>query len=211
MDKKTIKSLVNQKHWFHKYEIVPGIITPGRVEVKPERIFDIYGISDDLSQKKVLDIGAWDGAYTFEFERRGAEVTALDIQDPDQTGFNLGKKIKKSNARYMTCSVYDMESKLEDRFDIVFFKGIYYHLKNPLLAFRRVWEVLEDEGMVYFEGAILDFADQVDPLWREKKRILHDLSQLSLVYFVRCNQSEIRLVILSLLSPSTAIILLRLV
>jgi tRNA (mo5U34)-methyltransferase len=35
-------------------------------------------ISDDLTGKTVLDVGAWDGFFTFELERRGAKVTAVD-------------------------------------------------------------------------------------------------------------------------------------
>jgi 2-polyprenyl-3-methyl-5-hydroxy-6-metoxy-1,4-benzoquinol methylase len=54
-----------------------------------------------------LDIGAWDGPFTFELERRGAQVTALDIQDPDVTVFNAVKEIKNSSATYVCGSVYD--------------------------------------------------------------------------------------------------------
>ena len=145
MEEKDILELINKKFWFHKYEILPGIVTPGRLEVNPEKTLNSLGISEDLTGKKIFDIGAWDGAYTFEFEQRGAMVTALDIHDPDHTGFNISKKIKKSHAAYICSSVYELSPDLKNEFDIVFFKGVYYHLKNPLLAFKKIWDVFIDK------------------------------------------------------------------
>ena len=78
---------------YHKYELVPGL-TPGTfLEVEPKRCLDELGVPADLSGLRVLEIGAWDGAYTFELVRRGAQVTALDIQDPDVTVFNAVRNI----------------------------------------------------------------------------------------------------------------------
>jgi tRNA (mo5U34)-methyltransferase len=67
---------------------------------------DYYGIPEDLTGKSALDIGAWDGLYSFELERRRASVVALDIQDPERTGFNIARKIKNSSVKYLKCSVY---------------------------------------------------------------------------------------------------------
>ena len=102
--------------------------------MKPRETLNIYGVPGNLAGQEVLDIGAWDGPYTFEFERRGAKVTALDIQNPDRTGFNVSKKILKSNAMYICASVYELPHEFKNKFDIVFYSGVYYHLKNPLLA-----------------------------------------------------------------------------
>jgi tRNA (mo5U34)-methyltransferase len=132
-----------------------------------------------------LDIGAWDGPYTFEFERRGAEVTALDIQDPDRTGFNVSKQILNSKAVYICASVTDLPPEFENKFDIVFFQGVYYHLKNPLSAFTKIWDSLQKEGVLYFGGAILDYASQVDAFWKDKSELLTILSNLPLTYFVK--------------------------
>ena len=77
--------------WFHKIEVAPGIFTPG--------VQDSIGLlghiklPEDLTGKRVLDIGARDGLYSFECEKRGAkEVIALDYTTPDSTGFNVAKK-----------------------------------------------------------------------------------------------------------------------
>jgi tRNA (mo5U34)-methyltransferase len=68
------------------------------------------------------------GRISFELERRGAEVTALDIQDSDLTVFNAVKKIKKSSATYVHCSIYDALPETLGTFDLVLFAGVYYHL-----------------------------------------------------------------------------------
>ena len=77
--------------------------------MNPKLYLDELGISQDLSGLRTLDIGAFDGPFTFELERRGAHVTALDIQDPDITVFNAVKAIKHSSANYVRGSIYDAQ------------------------------------------------------------------------------------------------------
>ncbi len=62
-------------YWYHRIELPQGVVTPGWAPRVPEA----YAIPDDLSGKRVLDIGAWDGYWSFEALRRGArEVVAVD-------------------------------------------------------------------------------------------------------------------------------------
>jgi tRNA (mo5U34)-methyltransferase len=139
---------------YHRYEIEPGLFTPGTfLEVEPKRCLDELGIPAGLSGLKVLEIGAWDGAFTFELARRGAAVTALDIQDPDVTVFNAVRNILNVAVTYVRTSVYDLQPETQEPFDIVVFAGVYYHLKNPVLALQRIREVLKDGGTLYIEGA----------------------------------------------------------
>ncbi len=139
---------------YHKYEVEPGLLTPGQfLEVEPNRCLDELGVSRDLSGLRALDIGAWDGPYTFELERRGAQVTALDIQDPDITVFNAVKEIKNSSATYVRGGVYDALPETLGTYDIVLFAGVYYHLKNPVLSLQRIRSLLKDGGALFIEGA----------------------------------------------------------
>lgn len=65
--------------WWHSIDLGCGVVTKGgktpetlRCELESLRL-------PDLKNKTVLDIGAWDGFYSFEAERRGAKrVTTLD-------------------------------------------------------------------------------------------------------------------------------------
>ncbi|HEV3483128.1 MAG TPA: class I SAM-dependent methyltransferase [Candidatus Acidoferrales bacterium] len=150
----TIHPKLVSRSCYHKYEVEPGLFTPGNhVEVEPKRCLDELGVPTDLSGLRALDIGAWDGPYTFELERRGAQVTALDIQDPDITVFNAVKEIKNSGATYVRAGVYNALPETMGTFDLVLFAGVYYHLKNPVLALQRIRRLLADTGTLFIEGA----------------------------------------------------------
>lgn len=153
---------------YHIYEVEPGLFTPGtHLEIEPRRCLDELGVPRDLSGLRALDIGAWDGPYTFELERRGAQVTALDIQDPDITVFNAVKEIKNSSAAFVRASVYDALPESVGTYDLVLFAGVYYHLKNPVLALQRIRRLLTDKGMLFIEGASV-----TDYLAGEMNRVL---------------------------------------
>src|SRR5690348_5922792 len=70
--------------WYHTQELAPGLVTPGMFDLRP--FVGHYGLPDDLTGKRALDIGTFEGFWAFEIERRGADVTAIDvdrIQDLD--------------------------------------------------------------------------------------------------------------------------------
>jgi tRNA (mo5U34)-methyltransferase len=101
-----------------------------------------FPIPADLTGKRVLDIGAWDGWFTFEMERRGAEVVAIDRWDNPR--FREMHAALGSRADYRQMNVYDLSPAKLGRFDIVLFLGVLYHLKHPLLALERVCSVTKD-------------------------------------------------------------------
>ena len=69
-----IKKVKSIPYWYHKIELPYGIITPGWAPIIPQT----YRLPDKLTER-VLDIGAWDGYWTFEALKRGArEVVAVD-------------------------------------------------------------------------------------------------------------------------------------
>src|SRR5215469_1800364 len=76
------KALWEKTGWWHSFELPGGEVVRGMnpLEVLKQRIAQ-FPIPGDLRGKRVLDIGAWDGWFTFEMERRGAEVVALDCWD----------------------------------------------------------------------------------------------------------------------------------
>jgi len=168
--------------WYHAFEVVPGLHTPGEVAADPGRL-DAVGVPRDLTGLRVLDIGAWDGAYTFELERRGAEVVAMDIQDPAHTGFDAARRIRGSAAAYRQGSVYELSPETAGRFDVVVYLGVFYHLKNPLLGFANIHRVLEDHGVLHVEGAVLDTSHAVDARVRRHRDAIETLSDLPIAYF----------------------------
>jgi tRNA (mo5U34)-methyltransferase len=149
MDFERIKQRVDEVNWFHSYEIVPGIMSHG-VSNMLER-GALFPIPDDLSGKRVLDIGCNDGYFTFLAEERGAEVVAIDSWP--RRGFFLAHELKGSKAEFHQMSVYDISPERLGMFDIVFFFGVYYHLKKPIKALEQIAKVTKEVLLVESEIA----------------------------------------------------------
>jgi tRNA (mo5U34)-methyltransferase len=63
--------------WWHSLDL-GGVITPGQKSPADlRREWDLMQLPD-VSGKSVLDIGAWDGWFSFQCEKHGAHVSALD-------------------------------------------------------------------------------------------------------------------------------------
>ena len=63
-------------YWYHRIELPGGVVTPGWAPVSPEA----YRVPANLSGLRVLDVGAWDGYWSFTALQRGArEVVAIDV------------------------------------------------------------------------------------------------------------------------------------
>jgi SAM-dependent methyltransferase len=157
LDLETATEMVKLVPWYHAFELMPGLVTPGVLPVSAAQHCDFYGIPLDLSGKDALEIGTMDGPMAFELERRGARVTAVDIQDPSRTGFNTAKAILGAHVRYVRGSVYQLPDLLAGQtFDIVLFLGVFYHLKSPILAFEQIARVLRhDQSELFIEGECL--------------------------------------------------------
>ncbi len=139
--------------WHQRWEVYRGVFLPGRNDVR--QLLDYVGLPADLTGKRVLDIGAWNGGFSFECERRGAaEVIALSLEHPDQTGFNRLKASLGSRVSYILDSVYNLDPERLGHFDIVLFLGVLYHLRYPLLAVDKLRAVTR--GELFIETHVLD-------------------------------------------------------
>jgi len=152
-------------YWYHKIALPHGVVTPGWAPLYPEA----YQIPERLDGMRVLDVGAWDGYWTFEALRRGArEVVAIDdfsdylgaLAVSDRRAwdtFDLCRDLlgfDEQRCRRRAMSVYEVDEAALGRFDVVFFFGTLYHLRYPLLALDRLASVCD--GALYVESAILD-------------------------------------------------------
>ena len=135
--------------WFHRMEIAPGIITPGWSDPMKEKM-PYFGLPEDLTGMRVLDIGCSDGWFSFEAERRGAdEVIAIDAMPESMRRFQLCRFALRSNVNGYLTSVYDLDRRRFGTFDLVMFFGVIYHLRNPILALERVRAV--SSGTLLFQ------------------------------------------------------------
>ncbi len=142
--------------WYHSIELPGGQVIQGSQTLEQLRTRAAqFPLPEDLRGKSLLDIGAWDGWFSFEMERRGARVTAVDCIE--QPGFLIAKERLQSRVDYRVLDVYELSPENVGRFDIVLFLGVLYHLKHPLLGLERVCALTKDiaciESYVTDDGA----------------------------------------------------------
>ena len=142
--------------WYHSMELPDGRVIPGfqSLDVLRHRLAQ-FPLPADLRGKRALDIGAWDGWFTFELERRGARVLAVDSTAIER--FRIARDLLGSQAEYRIDDVCRLSPAQIGHFDIVMFLGVLYHLKHPMLALEKVCELSTDmvcvESFVTDEGA----------------------------------------------------------
>ncbi len=133
--------------WFHSFELPDGTRIDGCISLEALRErYSRFPIPGDLRGRRVLDIGAWDGWFSFEAERHGAAVTAIDCVD--LSSFRRIQRVLKSQVDYRVLDLYDLPEAGLGKFDIVFFLGVLYHLKHPLLALEIVCALTRDVALV---------------------------------------------------------------
>jgi tRNA (mo5U34)-methyltransferase len=152
MDSDELQSRVNALRWYHTIDLGRGILTDG-VDNTPQRLGRI-ALPQDLSGRSVLDIGAWDGFFSFEAEHRGAsKVVACDYYAWHGTGwgtergkapFLLAREALDSRVQDIDIDVMDLSAERVGKFDVVLFLGVLYHLRDPILALERVASVTNE-------------------------------------------------------------------
>jgi tRNA (mo5U34)-methyltransferase len=160
MDPQELRKRVAALRWYHSIDLGHGVVTPG-VDNSPERLARAH-LPADLSGRSVLDIGAWDGFFSFEAERRGASrVVASDHYawhgqgwgtGEGKAGFLLARSALASRVEDVDIDVMDLSPDRVGTFDVVFFLGVLYHLPNPLLALERVASVTS--GLLILETVV---------------------------------------------------------
>ena len=123
--------------WFHNIDLAGVATAPDHFlgdypRVKWKRF--AQAIPADLSGRTVLDIGCNAGFHSLEMKRRGAErVVSIDSDARYLAQARLASEVTGLPIELAELSVYDIEQ-LGERFDIVLFMGVLYHLRYPLLA-----------------------------------------------------------------------------
>jgi len=129
--------------WFHNLHL------PGGVQTAPDHVLgdfprfkwdEIAGsIPDDLTGWRALDIGCNAGFYSFELARRGADVVGIDMDEHYLRQARWARDKLGLRVELRRQSVYDL-ARADERFDLVLFMGVLYHLRYPLLALDVVAE-----------------------------------------------------------------------
>jgi tRNA (mo5U34)-methyltransferase len=161
--------------WFHTFALnrERGLYTPGKAR---DHGYRLASIPDSFVGHSVLDVGAFDGFYSFLAEKRGAErVLAIDseqyvhwvrdrwgIELAGGEGFRAIHRSLGSKVEYRRMDALDAAD-TEERFDFIFCFGILHRVENPLGLLRALAGVLSKDGQILLETyGILDDAGGED-------------------------------------------------
>jgi tRNA (mo5U34)-methyltransferase len=181
--------------WFHNLHL------PGGLQTLPNHFlggdFPAFkwqqvesALPADLSGWRVLDVGCNAGFYSFALARRGASVLAIDV-DPHylaQARWALRQFGLEDRVEIRQMEVYDL-ARVRETFDLVWFMGVFYHLRYPLLALDllaertgrlMMFQTLTMPGDTVYEDtadcAIDDRAPLLDPGWPKMAFLEHRLA-----------------------------------
>jgi tRNA (mo5U34)-methyltransferase len=142
-------------HWYHRFEFSPGVTTPGLND--SAAALALLELPEDLSGLRVLDIGARDGFFSFECERRGAaEVVPIDYMPVYHTGFPVAKDILGSKLELIHENVYNLTQAKYGRFDVILFLGVMYHLPDPMRCLDILHDMMNLNATLYMETVVID-------------------------------------------------------
>ena len=182
------------RDWYHKIDLGRGLVTPGR------DFDDIWNVCRqmmdrvDFRGKRVLDVGACDGLWSFEAERRGAAlVVATDLFPYALDRFLFCRRVLKSNVVPLyNVSIYNLIDSLgrylssytspfapfSNCFDVVICFGVLYHLRDPLNALSQLRSVVSDGGNVLLETAYIHAETKPVMLFNggDTKRMYNDVT-----------------------------------
>jgi tRNA (mo5U34)-methyltransferase len=149
----TIEARVRQLgKWFHNLDL-RGVPTA------PDHFLGDYprfkwqnfahAVPEDLHGKSVLDIGCNAGFYSIEMKKRGAQrVVGIDFDETYLEQARFAAEVSEMEIEFRKLSVYDVGD-LGEKFDVVIFMGVLYHLRHPLLALDLIREHVAKDLMVF--------------------------------------------------------------
>jgi tRNA (mo5U34)-methyltransferase len=151
--------------WFHNLDL-------GGVKTAPDHMLGDYprckwqgfahALPADLRGKSVLDIGCNAGFYSIEMKRRGADrVVGIDSDEGYLAQARFAAEMCGVDIELEQMSVYEV-GRLEERFDVVLFMGVLYHLRHPLLALDLIHEHVARDLLVF--QSMLRGSDRVTPV-----------------------------------------------
>ena len=138
--------------WFHN-------IALNGVKTAPDHFLGDYpnfkyqnfskALPEDLRGKSVLDVGCNAGFYSIEMKKRGAErVVGIDSDERYLAQARFAAETLGFDIEFRNMSVYEVAD-LGEKFDVVIFMGVLYHLRHPLLALDLLYENVVGDMLVF--------------------------------------------------------------
>ncbi|MGK7391609.1 MAG: TIGR04290 family methyltransferase [Candidatus Cyclobacteriaceae bacterium M2_1C_046] len=164
---KDVKEKIDElKPWFHNIHL------PGEIQTAPDHFLGDFpkfkwekikdSIPEDLTGWKILDIGCNAGYYTFELAKRGAKVTGIDLDTHylAQAKWLAGELGLEDKVNFRQLQVYDLMNE-DTTYDMIWFMGVFYHLRYPLLALDIVAQKTSQK--LVFQTLALQEEEEYEP------------------------------------------------
>lgn len=155
---------IDQIQWYHEFDFGGGFQARSRTPDLEShrriwRFIEAQLEAIDFRGKTVLEIGAWDGYWSFYAERRGAKhVLASDDLTQNWSnggGILLARELLKSRIEVrQDVSIYELTS-LGRKFDIILCLGVYYHLLDPFFGLAQIRHCCHPTSLVLLEGDLI--------------------------------------------------------
>lgn len=174
--------------WFHNLDL-------GGVKTAPDHFLGDYpevkwrrfasSMPEDLTGKSVLDIGCNAGFYSIQMKRRGADrVVGIDTDEKYLEQARFAATVSGAEIEFRNLSVYRV-GELHEKFDLVLFMGVLYHLRHPLLALDLLHEHVVADLLVA-QSMLRGSSDSIEvppdfPFWQSE---LFDNEQFPRMYFI---------------------------
>ena len=133
---------------------------------------------DDFDGKDVLDVGCWTGGTTLALASLGARVVALEEvrKYADMAAFLAGSFGLAERVSVRAQSLYACNTpEFRERFDVAYFPGVIYHLSDPVVALRILYNSLRPGGILLVESAGID---SPEPICRFDGTLVHNSGSL---------------------------------
>ncbi|GEM_PF-2114568 len=129
--------------FFHALPLGPGQFARSVKGVLTCQFLDQIKLPKDLTGKRVLDLAASDGFYSFECEARGAaEVVSVEgpgwLDRDEFKRYDFAHRRYNSKVKYVTSWLEDLDAEALGPFDLTLCLGLYYHLRDPFFCLRKL-------------------------------------------------------------------------
>lgn len=163
---------IQTQKWYQSIPLADGVTTEGETGSSESDKLAMMDLPADLTGTSVLDIGCNEGFYSFELESRGAApILAVDQHPAAREKFDLIHRWKGSRVEFRPCDFFDLRAADIGTHDIVLFLAVLHHVRHPLLAIDRIFELTGEFAFIeYVEAISREHEDQAVLVRRQSKK-----------------------------------------
>lgn len=148
--------------WFHTFALAPDVYTPG---IARDHRYRIPALGPErFAERRILDVGTFDGFYAFLAEAHGAaRVVGVDNEQyvdwvkgrfgvdlAPAAGFDAIHGLLNSKVAYERVDVLEV-GQLQERFDVALCFGMLHRVTDPVGVLRALADSLDTGGQIVVE------------------------------------------------------------